>query len=177
VIIKNCILLILIASPFSYGQVHKSDSAWAPIKYFVGSWKGEGGGEPGIGNYERSYQLILNSNFIEIRNKSSYPPTPKNVKGEVHEDIGYFIYDKGKKTFLLRQLHVEGFVNDYVLESISADKKIIVFVTEKIINIPNGWRGKETFRIISNTEFEEIFELAPPDKDFSIYSKVKFIKQ
>lgn len=114
---------------------------------------------------------------MEIKNKSTYPPTEKNPKGEVHEDIGYFIYDKGKKTFLLRQLHIENFANDYVLESISADKKTLVFVTETIINIPKGWKAKETYRITSEKEFEETFELAEPGKEFAVYSKVKFVKQ
>jgi len=170
-------LLILLSSTLAFGQNNKRDSIWSPIKYFVGTWKGEGGGEPGIGKYERSYQLVLNNNFVEIKNRSIYPPTDKNSKGEVHEDIGYFIYDKGKKTFLLRQLHIESFANDYVLESISADKKTLVFVTEAIINIPKGWKAKETYRILTDKEFEETFELAEPGKDFSVYSKVKFVKQ
>lgn len=174
---KNVVLLILFSSTLAFSQQNKRDSIWAPIKYFVGTWIGVGGGEPGIGKYERSYQFILNNNFVEIENRSTYAPTDKNPKGEVHEDIGYFFYDKGKRTFLLRQLHVEGFANDYVLDSISADKKTLVFVTESIINIPKGWRAKESYRILSDSEFEEIFELAPPDKGFSVYSKVKFTRQ
>lgn len=174
---KKVVLLILLSSTLTYAQNTKRDSIWSPIRYFVGNWKGEGGGEPGIGKYQRSYQLILNNNFVEIKNKSTYPPTDRNPKGEVHEDIGYFIYDKYKRTFLLRQLHVESFANDYVLESISADKKTWVFVTEAIINIPNGWKAKETYRIVSDKEFEETFELAEPGKEFTIYSKVKFVRQ
>ena len=174
---KKILLLLFLSSTWVFGQTSKRDSIWSPIKYFVGTWKGEGGGEPGIGKYERSYQLILSNNFVEIKNRSTYPPTNKNPKGEVHEDIGYFIYDKGKKTFLLRQLHVEGFVNDYILDNISPDKKTLVFVTTGIVNIPKGWRAKETYRILSSNEFEETFELAEPDKDFSVYSRVKFTKQ
>ncbi|MEK6782505.1 MAG: hypothetical protein AABY93_12415 [Bacteroidota bacterium] len=174
---KAILVLILLSSTLALAQTAKRDSIWAPIKNFIGNWKGEGGGEPGIGKYERSYQFILNNNFIEIRNKSTYPPTDKNPKGEVHEDIGYIIYDKGRKTFLLRQLHVEGFANDYALESISADKKTLVFVTDAIVNIPKGWKGRETYRLLSATEIEETFELAPPDKEFSVYSKVKLVKQ
>lgn len=174
---KKILLLLLLASTITYGQSNKRDSIWAPIKYFVGTWKGEGGGEPGIGKYERSYQLTLNNNFVEIKNKSTYPPTDKHPKGETHEDIGYFGYDKIKKTFVLRQFHVESFINDYILESISPDKKTLVFVSENIINIPKGWKAKETYRIISDKEFEEIFELAAPDKDFSAYSTVKFVRQ
>lgn len=174
---KTIILLTLLSTTLTFGQNSKRDSIWSPIKYFVGTWKGVGGGEPGVGNYERSYQLILNNNFVEIRNKSTYPPTDKYPKGEVHEDIGYFIYDKGRKTFLLRQLHIESFANDYVLESLSADKKTLVFVTESIVNIPKGWKAKETYQIKSEKEFEETFELAEPGKEFTVYSRVRFVRQ
>lgn len=170
-------MLIILSVTVSLAQNPQRDSVWASVNFFVGEWHGEGGGEPGIGKYERSYHPTLNGNFIEIHNKSSYPPTEKNPKGEVHEDVGYIFYDKGRKTFLLRQFHIEGFANDYVLESIAPDKKTLVYVSELIVNIPKGWRAKETYRILSDKEFEETFELSPPDKPFEVYSKVKFTRK
>ncbi len=159
------------------GQVTKKDSLWLTLQPFIGEWKGEGGGEPGNGRYERSYQFVLNKNFIEIKNKSVYPPTDKNPKGEVHEDIGYFSYDRGLKKFKLRQLHLEGFVNEFTLDSISADNKTFVFLTYAIENIPKGWRAKETYRLINPDELEEIFELAAPSQEFEIYTKVNLKRQ
>ncbi|MFZ5946821.1 MAG: heme-binding beta-barrel domain-containing protein [Stygiobacter sp.] len=159
------------------GQTTKKDSIWLPLKPFIGQWAGEGGGEPGKGKYERSYQFILNKNFIEIQNKSTYPPTAKNPKGEVHEDIGYFSYDKNIKKFKLRQFHIEGFVNEFILDSISSDKKTIVFLTVAIENIPDGWKAKETYRLINENEIEETFELAEPNKNFEVYSKVNLVRQ
>ena len=158
-------------------QMTRRDSLWLTLKPFVGKWKGEGGGEPGKGKYERSYQFILNKRFIEIRNKSTYEPTTQHPNGEVHEDIGYFSYDNGRKTFVLRQFHVEGFVNQFRIDSISPDKKTIVFISESIENIPPGYRAKETYRIISDNEIEETFEIAEPNKDFIVYSKVKLVRQ
>ncbi len=151
--------------------ISKQDSIWLPMKYFVGDWKGTGGDESGQGTYERSYKFIFNNKYIEVRNKSTYPPTDKNPKGEVHEDIGYISYDKGRKKFILRQFHIEGFVNQYVLDSIATDGKMIVFVSEAIENIPAGWRAKETYHIANENEFTETFELAEPRKEFSVYSK------
>jgi hypothetical protein len=158
------------------GQTTKKDSIWLSLKPFIGKWVGEGGGEPGKGRYERSYQFILNNNFIEIINKSTYQPTKDFPTGEVHEDIGYFSYDKSRKTLMLRQFHTEGFVNQFRLDSISPDKKTIVFITESIENIPKGWRAKETYQVLSNNEIEETFELAEPDKDFVLYTKVKLVR-
>jgi len=159
------------------GQSSRKDSLWLILKPFVGAWKGEGSGEPGNGKYERTYQFTLNKNFIEIKNKSTYPPTDKNPNGEVHEDVGFFSYDRSLKKFKLRQFHIEGFVNEFTLDSISSDHKTLVFSSYAIENIPAGWRAKETYRIINQDALEEVFELAPPAKDFEVYTKVNLIRQ
>jgi hypothetical protein len=174
---KSLLLLLLLVPASLAAQLSKRDSTWLLLKPFVGEWKGEGGGEPGKGKYERSYQFILNKRFIEIRNKSTYEPTTQNPKGEVHEDIGYFSYDNSRKTFILRQFHIEGFVNQFKLDSVSPDKKTLVFLSESIENIPAGFKAKETYRILSDDEIEETFEVAEPGKDFTIYSKVKMVRQ
>ena len=162
------ILLPMLAT----AQTTKQDSIWHPLKMFVGSWEGKGGGEPGKGDYARSYKFVLNKKYIEIRNKSSYPPSAQNPQGEVHEDWGFFSYDKMRKTFVLRQFHVEGFVNQYKLESISKDGKSLVFVSEAIENIPPGFRAKESYEILNDNQIQETFELAEPGKEFEVYSKV-----
>jgi len=174
---KKFFYLLLIIPSIVYSQNSKQDSLWLPFKPFIGLWRGDGGGEPGNGKYERSYEFIFNNHFIEIHNKSVYPPSASNPKGEVHEDLGFFSYDNFRKTFILRQFHSEGFVNQYSLDSISLDRKTIIFKTEQIENIPEGWQAKESYRILNENEIEETFELAEPGKSFEIYSKVKLIRQ
>ena len=68
-------------------------------------------------------------------------------------------------------------MNQYLLDSISPDQKTIVFVTESIENIPAGWKAKETYRILSDNELEETFELAEPGKEYQVYSKVLLKKK
>jgi hypothetical protein len=67
-------------------------------------------------------------------------------------------FDKGRKNFVLRQFHVEGFVNQYVMTGATADGKTIVFASESIENIPAGYRARETYKIIGPDEFTEVFE-------------------
>jgi len=163
--------MLIVTPAISFGQMSKQDSVWIPLKSMIGTWTGTSEGQPGKGNYERTYQIVLNKKFIEIRNKSTYSPSKDNPKGEVHEDHGFISYDKSRKTFVLRQFHMEGFVNQYKIESISPDRKTIVFISESIENIPAGFRAKETYQILSENEFIETFELAEPGKDFELYSK------
>jgi hypothetical protein len=174
---RNILFFLLIIPSFVYSQNSKQDSIWLPLKPFIGKWSGQGGGEPGNGKYERTYQFIYNNNFIEIQKTSIYPPSSGNPEGETHKDLGFFSYDKTRKTFVLRQFHIEGFVNQYVLDSISPDRKTIVFKTEQIENIPKGWQAKESYLIINQNEIEETFELAEPGKGFEVYSKVRLIRK
>jgi hypothetical protein len=167
---RKILLIALFIPMLSFAQT-KQDSLWRPFKNFIGQWEGKSEGQPGNGKYERSYTSVLNKKFIEVMNKSTYPPSSQNPKGEVHEDHGFISYDKARKTFVLRQFHIEGFVNQYSMESISPDGKKIVFTSEAIENIPAGFRARETYEMISADEFTEVFELAEPGKDFEVYSK------
>jgi hypothetical protein len=171
---KFLIALLLISPQLSFGQLTKQDSVWLPFKHFIGTWTGSGEGVDGKGTYERSYQFVLNKKYIELKNKTVYAPTKENPKGYVHEDFGVISYDKVRKAFVFRQFHIEGFVNQYVLESISADGKTIVFVTESIENIPKGWRCRETYTLSGANELSEAFEMAEPNKNFEAYSKAIF---
>lgn len=166
------ILILLLAMPiFSQAQLSKRDSLWLPLTHFIGNWEGNSEGQPGKGTYERGYQFIFGKQFMEVKNKSSYPPTDRKPKGEIHEDIGYISYDRSAKTFICRQFHIEGFVIQYRLQSISVDGKTIVFVSDGIENIQVGWKARETYQIVNENEFTEVFELAEPQKEFEVYSK------
>ena len=147
---------------------------WNPFSYFVGSWKGSGEGKPGHSRVERKYEFVLNGKFLFVQSKSTYEPQEKNPRGEIHEDWGFISYDGARKTHVLRQFHVEGFVNHYVLDVLAEDGQSIRFVTEGIENIPPGWKARETYRILGPDEFVEVFELAPPDKEFELYSENRF---
>ena len=171
------IFLLLLMIPFAgSAQLSKKDSLWLPFKDFIGEWKGAGDGVDGKATYERSYKLVLNKNYIEVRNKSNYEPNDKSPKGYLHEDVGYISYDKMRKTFIFRQFHIEGFINQYKLESISPDGKTLVFVSESIENIPAGWRAKETFTI-ANGSLKEAFDLAEPGKEYEPYTKADLLRK
>jgi hypothetical protein len=171
---QKILFLLLFFPLFSSAQLSKKDSLWLPMSFFIGNREGEGKGEPGNGEYERSYSWALNKKFIEVNNKSTYPPSDNNKnKGDVHEDIGFISYDGMRKIFMLRQFHIEGFVNQYKLDSIAADNKTFAFISENIENIPQGYRARETYKLISENEFIEVFEIAEPGKDFEVYSEAK----
>ena len=165
--------LLLVASVGAAQKPLPAD-IWAPFRYLVGSWEGTGNGQPGLSKVQREYRLVLNDKFLHVQNRSVYDPQPKNPKGETHEDWGMISFDKSRKLFVMRQFHVEGFVNQYVNTSTTADGRTIVFTSESIENIPAGFRARETYKVLGPDEFTEVFEIAGPGKDFEVYSESHF---
>jgi hypothetical protein len=171
------IMAALLLLPFlSNGQNTKADSLWMPFLPLIGTWTGTGEGVDGKGTYERTYQFVLNRKYIEVKNKTVYAPTKENSKGYVHEDVGYISYDKMRKKFVFRQFHGEGFINQYTLDSLSADKKTFVFISEAIENIPQGWRARETYTVTKDG-IAEAFNLAEPGKEFTPYTNATLKKK
>ena len=175
--LRGAFLLFLLSAvgPLAFSQQQPPGAApadvWAPFRFFVGHWKGAGEGSPGAGTGEQTFAFILRGTFLQVQNKATFSPQEKNPRGEVHEDMGVFSYDKARQTFVLRQFHVEGFVNQYVLESLPADGKTFVFLSEAIENIPAGFKARLTYRILDPDSFEQTFDLAPPGRAFTCTSK------
>jgi hypothetical protein len=141
----------------------------------IGRWQGTAEGQPGRGTVEREYTRILNSRFVQEKSVSVYPPQEKNPKGERHEQLGIFSFDRARKRIVFRQFHVERFVNQYVQES--PDGAVpLVFTTEAIENIPAGWRARESYTFSGPDAFDEMFELAEAGKPFEVYSRARFTR-
>jgi hypothetical protein len=148
---------------------------WEPFRYFLGKWKGIGSGNPGESQVEREYKHVLNEQFIQINNRSVYDPQEQNPEGEVHEEIGYLSFDRSRQIYVLREFHVEGYVNQYILNE--WDTGTLILKTEAIENIPPGWQARTTYEILGENEFRETFELAGPGQDWTCYITNEFIRE
>lgn len=141
---------------------------------FIGRWRGEGDGQAGRSTVERVYESQLGGRFLHVRNTSTYAPQEKNPKGEVHQDVGFFSFDTARKRVVLRQFHIEGFVNQYAAVSEALNGPELVFETEAIENIPAGFKARETYRFTGSEAFDEVFEIAEPGKAFELYTHNRF---
>jgi hypothetical protein len=164
-------LLFLFGAPEAPAQA--PPSPWAAIQFMVGEWQGESEGQPGKGSVKRSYDFVLGDKFLHERNVSSYPPQPKNEKGEIHHHWSFFSYDRARRSLVLRQFHQEGFVNQYVMAPASA-AGTVVFESEALENVPAGWKARETYQVVSADEFVETFELASGSGAYEVYSAARF---
>lgn len=165
--------IVLFITLFACGLVSAQTSTppdnWKPLRFFVGTWEGTGKGESGESKVEREYKFALNNKFLQATHRSTYAPQTKDPKGVVHEDLGFFSYDKARKQFVFRQFHVEGFVIQFLVSSISEDGKTMILDSESNENIPKDMRSRETYKILNDNEFTETYEIAEPGKDFVVY--------
>jgi len=81
-------------------------------------------------------------------------------------------YDRLRKAFVLRQFHLEGFVNQYVSEPVREGP--LRFTSEAIENSRTGYRARETYTVAGPDIFVERFELAELGKEFELYSETHF---
>ena len=170
-----CALLLCVSLSVS-AQSEKEEDPWRPLRYFIGSWQGTGTGKPGASVILRDYQFVLDDAFIRVRSESTYAPQEKNPEGEVHKEWGMISYDRDQGRFVLRQFHNETIVNLYVLEQHAPERQVLVFTTESMENFLTGWKARETYKILNENEFTEVFELAPPGKDFSVFVENHFTR-
>lgn len=168
----SAIVMALLIGATAPASAQDAD-AWKPVDRFVGDWRGTATGQAGTGDVTRRYAKVMGGRFIQETNTSTYPPQEKNVKGEVHEHSGMFSYDKQRKVLMLRQFHIEGFVNTYKQASEKGAAKL-VFESEGFENFSNAWKARETYEFDGDDRFVETFELAPPGKDFQVYSRTEF---
>jgi hypothetical protein len=175
--LESALMVIVLASPAVLGQgtPPAAEDPFQSVRFLLGRWQGTTEGQPGKGTVSREYSTALNARFIRVRNRSTYLPQPANAKGEVHEDEGFISFDRSRKKLVLRQFHVEGFVNQYA-EDTGATAARLSFTSEQIENIPPGWRARETYIPRGPNAFEELFELAEPGKAFELYSHARFTR-
>lgn len=150
---------------------------WESFRFFLGKWKGSGSGNPGESTIDREYRLVLSKQFIQMTDRAVYEPQEKNPQGEIHEEIAFISYDQNRQKHVLREFHIEGYVNQYVLEDLAPDSKKFVFITESVENIPTGWQARTTYEILGKDEFRETFELAGPDQEWSCFMTNLFARE
>lgn len=138
---------------------------WQIFEMLFGSWTGSVTGVAGEGRGTRSYELIMDGRFLLVRDRTEFSAQERNPEGEVHQDWGLISYDEHRELYVLRQFLIEGYVNQYTLTSPSAQNQLM-FVTESIENLPEGWRARETLSFTDEDHFAEEFDLAEPGQDF-----------
>lgn len=174
---KKAVFLICLLPLLVFSHSEQKMDVWKPLRFLEGTWEGTGDGFSGQSTVIQIYSFILNENFILMKTRSEFKPQEKNTEGEIHEDLGIFSYDTIRKKYILRGFYVEGFVNQYLLETVPEDGKILEFITETVENAPPGTKARLVFRRTAPETIEQSFFVAFPGRDESCFSVNSLVKK
>jgi hypothetical protein len=166
---------LLALSPLLGAAEPKVDGL-AELRWLIGEWRGVGEGDPGTSGSERHVDSFLDGQFIRATGRSVYPKQDKNPKGEIHEELDVWSFDRARSVIVLRQFDTLGFVGTYVLDKASSTADRWVLTAESLENVPKGWKARYTITRKSSDEYHEQLELDPDGKGFKPYVKNRFLK-
>ena len=147
----------------------QKNSSWDKWDWLIGSWKGEGSGNPGQGSGKFSFSYDLNNKILVRKAHSEY--TGRDNSRVVHDDLLIIYPDFGGNPSKAIYFDGEGHVINY---SISYNDKSIVLLSEKIEHVP-------TFRL-TYTQFDGKtsnvkFEMSQDGTNFKTYVEGKSVKE
>ena len=148
----------------------------AELRWLVGEWRGVGEGDPGTSGSERHIDSFLEGKYLRAHGRSVYPKQEKNPKGEVHEELDLWSYDRARSVIVLRQFDTLGFVGTYVLDRAASASGRWVLTAESLENVPNGWKARYIITRKSDDEYHEQLELDPDGKGFKLYVANRLLK-
>ncbi len=160
---KRPLLIGFLLLSLCSSQTSDIPEKWIPFNYFIGMWIGTGIGKFGQSIVERKYEYFMGATFILAKNKSIYQKQAQNLHGEIHDNWDIISYDKDQSKYVLRQFHAEDIINTYSADSSKIALGIYSFESESIENFRLGWKARETYKILNEDEFIEIFYLSPPN--------------
>lgn len=149
---RRLLLPLLLAAPLA-AQASAPDP-FAPLRFLLGTWAGEGGGRPGQASGEATFSLELGGHALVRRSWAETPAAPGRTASR-HEDLLTVYPGAGG----LRALYVdnEGHVIHYVVTAVSDGA---VFLSEP----GPGPRFRFTYRRAGADTVALAFDIAPPGK-------------
>jgi len=148
----------------------------AELRWLVGEWRGVGQGDPGTSGSERHIDAFLEDKYLRAQGRSVYPKQEKNPKGEIHEELDLWSYDRARSVLVLRQFDTLGFVGTYVLDKAASSPDRWVLTAESLENVPKGWKARYTITRKADDEYHEVLELDPDGRGFQPYVTNRFLK-
>jgi hypothetical protein len=164
-----CLLAVCVPNCLQ-AQETADHSPWKKYAFLVGSWVGEGNGQPGQGKGSFSIEPDLNGRVLVRKNHSEYPATAQKP-AFTHDDLMIIYADRPGEMSSAIYVDNEDHTIHYSV-AFSEDGKTITFISATSATSP-------TFRL-SYTQLDENtldlkFEIAPPGKAdaFSTYVQGK----
>ncbi len=169
------VLAVALSSPVIAADSSKPDPL-AKVRWLQGHWAGVGEGEPGTSATERHFQCALNCRYLRVDGRSVYPKQEKNAKGEIHQAMDMWSFDRKRGKLMLRTFDSLGFTTTYAEDTDASTETTLVMTAEHLENVPAGWQARYTYTFAPPNEYRELFELDPNGKGFQTYVSNRFLR-
>lgn len=171
-------LIVALVLPWLFASVATAESPdeLADLRWLVGDWRGIGQGEPGTSASERHIDSFLGGRYIRASGSSVYPKQEKNPRGEVHEQMDLWSYDRARGSVVLRTFDTLGFSCTFVLDRAASSAGRWVLNAESLENVPKGLQARYIYTRPSENEYHEVLELDMDGKGFKPYVTNRFLK-
>jgi len=157
------IIALLAISSISFGQQKLSWDNW---NWLMGTWIGEGGGQPGQGGGTFSFSLDLNNKILVRKSHSKYPAV-ENKAAVVHDDLMIVYPDFNGRATNAIYFDNEGHTINY---KITYSDNSIVLTSEKNQNIPIF---RLVYTLLENNTVDTKFEMSQDGVKFMTYVQGK----
>ena len=159
------LLALLVAG--SQAPAQKADP-WSPYRFLIGTWTGEGQGQPGNTTGTATFKLDLAGRIL-VRTSSTSVPARGQQPGYVHEDL-LVVYREAPGA-AARAIYWDN--EDHTIEydaSVSADGKAVTFVSKAS---PSAMRFRLVYTRLDASRVDVKFEMAPPGSPeaFKVYTQ------
>jgi hypothetical protein len=156
-VLSSCILALAFAEPAPGAEA--DNDPWAPLRFLMGEWIGEGGGQPGPTAGGFTFRPELQGKVLVRRNRAELPRGPEQPAA-VHEDL--MVVYPGQKGQPPRAIYWdnEGHVIHYEVQP-GADGKSVTFLSDAAAGQP---RFRLTYRDLGENRLAIAFAIAPPGR-------------
>jgi len=153
-------------------SAQQNTDVWSKWKFLIGTWEGEGNGQPGKGSGNFSFQKDLDGKILIRKNHSEYPATA-DKPATVHDDLLIIYPDTSGNPTKAIYFDNESHVINYI---ISYPDSSIVFTSAISADSP---RFRLTYTKNDSNTVNIKFEIAFAQKpeDFKTYLEGKGIKK
>lgn len=156
-IVLACLILLLSQSPLP--AQNRADAGLDSLRFLLGKWAGEGGGDAGQGSGYFTFEEGLQGKALIRRNRAEYPAT-KDRPAFTHEDLMVVYADPQTGRARAFYTDSEGHVINYDVRS-SGDGKSAVFLSDPR---DAGPRYRLTYTLTQPGSIALTFETATPDR-------------
>ncbi len=160
------VLMLTVAAP--QRATAPTGDAWAPFRFLLGEWTGEGQGQPGATSGTATFRMDLDGRVI-VRTSRTAVPATGSQPSSVHQDLMVIYHDAPGRP--ARAIYFDN--EDHTIEydvTISADGKAVTFLTRAL---PSAPRFRLVYTQINADTVDVKFEMAPPGSPeaFKVYTQ------